>query len=67
MKKDKSDIKENGKKCQKIEGDDELDYSKLPHQGILDPLLTHTSDSFKTLKESKIKKSVFQTINLIKN
>ena len=37
MKKDENDIKENGKKRQKIEGDDELDYSLTPHQGKLDP------------------------------
>ena len=59
MKKDKIDIKENGKKRRKIEGDDEVDYSKSPHQGILDPLLTHIYDAFKMLKESKMKKEYF--------
>ena len=56
MKKDEIDIKENGKKRQKIEGDNELDYNKSTHQGILDPLLSHISDAFKTLRELKIKK-----------
>ena len=59
MKKDKNDIKENDKKRQKIEGDDELDYSLTPHQGKLDPFSRQISDAFKTLRESKIKKEYF--------
>ena len=59
MKKNENDTKQNGEKRQKIEGDNELDYSITPHQGKLDPFSLKISDAFKTLRESKIKKESF--------
>ena len=63
MKKNEIDTKQNGEKRQKIEVDDELDYSLTQHQGKLDPFSLKISDAFKRLRESKIKKSLFQATN----